>query len=118
MLFCIKFIFQELASERSKWEYIKYKIREWVQQQSKIKARYRREAVKQLEVEIKSLEKQLNSSPPTEISQIYENDVKYEEAHIKGWITCHYENGRVARRRFFRHCCIGVCHYVTLSLVL
>ena len=54
---------QQLTSERSKWEYIKYKIREWVQQQSKIKARDRREAVKQLEVEVNSLEQQLNSTP-------------------------------------------------------
>ena len=53
---------QQLTSE-SKWEYITYKIREWVQQQSKINARDRREAVKQLEVEVNSLEQQLNSTP-------------------------------------------------------
>ena len=75
---------QQLTSERSKWEYIKYKIREWVQQQSKIKARDRREAVKQLEVEIRSLE-QLNNTP-RDAAEIY---IRLERARSD--LNKHYE---------------------------
>ena len=76
---------QQLTSERSKWEYIKYKIREWVQQQSKIKARDRREAVKQLEAEIKYLEQQLNSTPQ-DAEEVY---IRLERARSD--LNKHYE---------------------------
>ena len=76
---------QQLTSERSKWEYIKDKIREWVQQQSKIKARERQEAVKQLEVEIKSLEQQLNSTP-RDAGEVY---IRLERARSD--LNKHYE---------------------------
>ena len=46
----------ELTSEQAKWDYTKFKIKQWAQKQSKVKARERRIAIQQLETKIQDLE--------------------------------------------------------------